>query len=257
MNDSSMGKKVFFIYPHSVIQNELIQDLVDREYEVYFINDHTKVTSICEFYTAPILFINIDEGLEEPLWEKLIRDLMGNDSTAHAGIGILTYNENADLARKYLMDIMVNCGFIKLKLGLSESTKIIVKTLEANEVRGKRKFVRATCYPTEASLNVTIGTSMVSGHIVDISSVGMAVRFESSLTLVKNTYLKDIQLKLRGILLRVSAVVLGFREMEGEATLYVLIFDQYVTDDIKSKLRSYINRTLQHEMERKLQLTKG
>ncbi|MBN2658437.1 MAG: PilZ domain-containing protein [Spirochaetales bacterium] len=254
MDNNAFGKKVFFIYPHSVIQNELIQDLIDREYEVYFINDHTKVTSICEYYSSPILFINIDEGIEEPQWENLIKSLLENTGTNHARIGIVTYNENAQLAQKYLMDIMVPCGFIKLKLGLSESTKIIVKTLEANEVKGQRKYVRAKCNPSEATLNVTIKNALVSGQIIDISSVGMAITFDGSQDLEKNTYLKDIQLKLRGILLRVSAVVIGHREQAGEKTMYVLLFDQFVTNQIKSKLRSYINRTLQHEMERKLQI---
>lgn len=254
MDSDSLGKKVFFIYPHSVIQNELIQELIDKEYEVYFINDHNKVSSICEYYTSPILFINIDEALEEPQWEKLIRSIMESDGTNHARIGIVTYNENAELAQKYLMDIMVPCGFIKLKLGVNDSTQIIIKTLEANEVKGKRKFVRARCNADEATLNATINGSLSSGHIVDISSVGMAVTFDNDADLKKNAYLKDIQLKLRGILLRVSAVVIGHRIQEGEKTLYVMLFDQYVTTQIKSKLRSYINRTLQHEMERKLQI---
>jgi len=254
MDNNTTGKKVFFIYPHSVIQNELIQDLIDREYEVYFINDHTKVTSICEYYNSPILFINIDEGLEEPQWEKLIRSVLENTGTNHSKIGIVTYNENTELAQKYLMDIMVPCGFIKLKLGITESTNIIIKTLDANEVKGKRKYVRAKCNPSEATLNVTINNSLESGHIVDISSVGMAINFDGSVEIAKNTYLKDIQLKLRGILLRVSAVVIGHRSQEGEKTLYVLLFDQFVTSQIKSKLRSYINRTLQHEMEKKLHI---
>lgn len=252
--DNTLGKKVFFIYPHSVIQNELIQDLIDREYEVYFVNDHSKVSSICEYYTSPILFINIDEALEEPAWEKLIRNILETEGTSHARIGIVTYNENAQLAQKYLMDIMVPCGFIKLKLGLNDSTDIIIKTLEANEVKGKRKYVRARCNPVEATLNASISGGLVSGHIVDISSVGMAVQFDDGTELVKNTYLRDIQLKLRGILLRVSAVVIGHRDSEEDKTLYVLLFDQYVNEQIKSKLRSYINRTLQHEMERKLQI---
>ncbi|MDA3811050.1 MAG: PilZ domain-containing protein [Spirochaetaceae bacterium] len=254
MSAETLGRKVFFVYPHSVIQNQLIQDLIDREYEVYFINDHNKVQSVCEFYTAPLIFINIDEGLEEHEWEKLIRSLMENESTAHAKIGILTYNENPQLAQKYLMDIMVPCGFIRLKLGTNDSTQIIFKTLDANEVKGKRKFVRASCDSDKATLNVSHNGNIYSGNIVDISSVGMAITFNDTIALEKNTYFKDIQLKLRGILLRVSAVVIGFRIIDEEKTIYVLLFDQYVTTQIKSKLRAYINRTLQHEMERKLHI---
>lgn len=254
MDYNTMGKKVFFIYPHSVIQNELIQELVDKEYEVYLINDHNKVSSICEHYHSPIIFINIDKGMEELQWEKLIRSLLDNEETAHARIGIVTYNETPILAHKYLMDMMVPCGFIKLKLGLQDSIKIIEKTLDANEVKGKRKYVRAKCNPDEASLNLNIMNRLISGTIIDISSVGMAVTFDSSMELEKNSHLKDIQLKLKGILIRVSAVVLGHRSMEGEKKIYVLIFDQNVTTQIKSKLRSYINKTLQHEMEKELNI---
>lgn len=248
----TLGKKVFFIYPHSVIQNQLIQELIDREYEVYFINDYSKIESICEYYTSPIIFINIDEALEEVEWEKLIRTTIENDSTGHAKIGILTYNENTHLAQKYLMDIMVPCGFIKLKLGLNDSTDIIIKTLDANEVKGKRKYVRAKCNLDEATLNISYMGKLRGGIIVDISSVGMAVRFDGDMEIEKNAYLKDIQLKLRGILLLVSAVVIGHRKAEDNQMIYVLLFDQYMTNQIKSKLKSFINRSLQHEMERKL-----
>jgi hypothetical protein len=254
MSPESLGKKVFFIYPHSVIQNQLIQEMVDREFEIYFLHDHSKVLSVCETYESPIIFINIDEGLQEPQWEKLIRTIMEKEETNHAMIGILTYNDNSLLAQKYLMDLMVPCGFIKLKLGVIDSTAIIIKTLEANEVKGKRKFVRAKCNADEATLNVTLQKSLQKGTIIDISSVGMAVQFEKDIKIEKNSYLKDIQLKLRGILLHVSAVVIGHREDSENKTIYVLLFDQYVTEQIKSKLKSYINRTLQHEMERKLKI---
>ncbi len=254
MSPILLGKKVFFIYPHSVIQNKLVQDLIDREYEVYFINDHNKVESICEYYTSPILFINIDEGLEEYQWDKLIRHLSEKESSSHAKFGIVTYNENVVLKKKYLMDIMVPCGFITLKLGLSESTEIIINTLQANEVKGKRKYVRAKCSHNEAKLNVSVKGKLYDGDVVDISSVGMAITFVRDVPLKKNSYLKDIQLKLKGILLRVSAIIVGYREVEGERTLYVLIFDKNVNLDMKSKLRSFISKTLQSEMERKLQI---
>ncbi len=254
MSPILLGKKVFFIYPHSVIQNKLVQELIDREYEVYFIHDHNKVESICEYYTSPILFINIDEGLEEYQWEKLIRHLSEKESSSHAKFGIVTYNENIVLKKKYLMDLMVPCGFITLKLGLSESTEIIINTLKANEVKGKRKYVRAKCTHNEAKLNVSVKGKLYDGDVVDISSVGMAITFVREVSLKKNSYLKDIQLKLKGILLRVSAIIVGYREVEGEKTLYVLIFDKNVNLDMKSKLRSFISKTLQSEMERKLQI---
>ncbi|MBI9098394.1 MAG: PilZ domain-containing protein [Spirochaetaceae bacterium] len=252
MDATALGKKVFFVNPHSVIENKLIQELINREYEVYLIKDHRKIESICEFFTDPVIFINIDEGLVESEWEILIRSLMEKESTRHSRIGIVTYNDNSLLSRKYLMDIMVPCGYIKLKLGLNDSTEIIIKTLEANEVKGKRRYVRATCHPDDAKFNVPISDRIEKGYIVDISSVGMAVQFESNLNLLKNSFLPDVQLKLKGILINISVVVLGFREIEGEKKTYLLMFDSRISKINKMKIRKYIHRTLQQNMERKL-----
>ena len=249
-----MGRKIFFIYPHSVIQNKLIQELISCEYEVYLINDYRKIESICEYYTSPIIFINIDEGLPELEWEALIRSLTEEESTKHAGIGIVTYNDNKDLSKKYLMDIMVSCGFIKLKLGINDSTGIIIRTLEANEVKGDRKYVRAQCNFNEARLNINLNDKIKSGVIKDISSVGMAVTFDGNLDLPRNSYLPDVQLKLRGILLRVSAIVMGFRKIDGEKDVYLMMFDNKISTMNKSKIRNFINRTLHQEMEKKLSI---
>lgn len=252
MNSAISGKKVFFVYPHSVIQNKLIQELIHREYEVYLVNDHRKIESICEYYTSPVIFINIDEGLAEPEWESLIRSLLEKESTKHASIGIVSYDDNAELSKKYLMDIMVPCGFIKLKLGLNDSTDIIIKTLEANEVKGSRKYVRAKCLSDDAGFNVQIFDRIEKGNIVDISSVGMAVTFDYDPELQKNAYLPDVQLKLKGIVINLSAVVLGFRKIEGDKTIYLLLFDHKMTNVNKGKIRSFIHRSLQLNMERKL-----
>lgn len=254
MVSSVPGKKVFFIYPHSVIQKELIQELVNREYEVYLINDHRKIESICENYNSPIIFINIDEGLIEQEWELLVRSLMVKQSTKQAMIGILTYNNNPDLIKKYLLDIMIPCGFIQLKLGLNESTEIILKTLEVNEVKGNRTYLQTKCNPDDARFNIQLTGKIENGSIIDISSIGMTVIFDNDIELSKNTYFQDLQLKLKGILLTVSAVVLGFRNDEWGKTVYLLMFDNKMPSSNRSKIRTFIYKTLQQDMEKKLGL---
>ena len=69
----NLGKKVFFLYPHSVIQNEMVIELIRNEYEIYLLFDHMKTVRLLEKYNDSILFINIDEGLMENEWEKYIK----------------------------------------------------------------------------------------------------------------------------------------------------------------------------------------
>ncbi len=253
MNESSSpvqndeGKKVFFLYPASVIQNEMVLEIVHAEYAVYLLSEHAKVPRLMARYPDSILFINLDEGMKEPEWEVFIRNLQKDPETATVRIGILTYNNNPELAQKYLMDLSVPCGFIKLSLGLKKSTEILLKALEANEARGRRRYLRVTCQDN-ATFNVVVGDKTRSGRIVDISSVGMACLFENSVAIPVRTKLVDIQLKLKGVLAKVSAVVFGTRPVEG-GLMYVLLFDLAPSGDTKQKIRVYIQQNLQASME--------
>jgi len=246
------GKKVFFLYPHSVIQEDLITHIIQNEFEVYLVNDHRKLLSLLKKYNNSILFINIDERLKESEWEEYIRSIMNNETTTGVQIGILTYNEDKELARKYLMDLMVPGGYIQLKLGLKESTKIILKTLMANEAKGKRKFVRAYCPKGIATeFNVQMAGSMYEGTIKDISSAGMAVYFNKSVDLPPRTELSKIQLKLRSRIVMVSGIVVGMREDQGNK-MYVVLFNKFISTDAKQRISTFIYRTLQAEMQREL-----
>lgn len=250
---SDAGKKIFFLYPHSVIQKELVDIIVDNEYELYLVNDHAKLENINRIYQNSIVFINIDEGLPEPEWEKRIRSFSEDTSKNHLDFGIVTYNSNQDLAQKYLMDIMVTCGFIRLKIGLNESINIILKTLKANEAKGRRKYVRASPQAEDASFNYKNEyNELITGQINDISSVGMAVTFDSKIKLQKNSLIKGIQIKLKGALVKVNGVVIGFREIDESKTRYVLLFDNTATSEVKQKLRLYIHKLLQDDVNKVL-----
>ena len=247
-NQSDIGKKVFFLYPHSVIEEKLVQVILRSEYEVYLVYDHKKTVKLLSKYPNSILFVNIDTELSEEDWESYIRSLMEREDTKSSQIGILTYNEDKDLARKYLMDIGVPCGFVRLKLGFEESTKIILKTLIATEARGQRKHVRAQCSgQANVSFNVQYGTEIHKGSIIDISIVGMACTFDSPVKFEQGAAFKDIQLKLKGKITKVSGTVAGSRQQT--KPIYVILFDQNFSGDVRGKIHYFIHQSLQDEIQ--------
>lgn len=242
------GKKVIFLYPQSVIQEKLITQIVRNEYEVYLIHDHEKNLKFIRKYNNSILFINIDAGLKEEEWEKYIRNIINNNHTKNVRIGILSYDDDKELAKKYLMDIGVQCGFIRLKLGVKESTSIILKTLEVNEAKGQRKYIRVSCKEHKnASFNLKIEDDVFSGNITDISSVGMAISFNKPIQLKVKTLLSDIQLRLKGIICMVTGVVIAIRE--GEKNTYVIMFAKNMHEDTKNKIYHYIYSILQESIK--------
>jgi hypothetical protein len=245
-NMALTGRKVFFLYPHSVLQSDLLDMLIDNEYEVYLVNDHRKMLAAAEKYPGSIIFINIDEAMQVDDWTIYIQGLMTNEKTWGIQVGILTYNNDTELARKFLMELMVPCGFIVLSLGIEKSIPILLKMLEANEARGRRKFIRAATAETEnTKFNVNIKNMFYTGKIIDISIAGMAIIFDNSIELEVKAEIKDIQLILRGIICMVSGINAGNRQ--GDKNCYVILFSQ-VDDKSRNKIHTYIYKQLQEEM---------
>jgi hypothetical protein len=150
--------------------------------------------------------------------------------------------------QKYLMDLAVPCGYIQLKIGVKESTKIMLNVLEANEARGQRKFIRAFCSDDQtAVVNIKTSSGFCYGRTLDISAVGIAASFEKLDGLpAKNTKIKDMQLKLRGGLVLTDAVLVGKRD----DNVCIFLFDvPRMNPDHAMVIHHFIKYTIQHYMD--------
>jgi hypothetical protein len=240
------GRKVLFLYPHSVLNEDLLIEILSHEYEIYGIRDHKTAVKIAGAFPGSIFFVNIDEALKEYQWETWIRRLISEPSTSSTRVGILTYNPDPELARKYLMDVGIQCGFIQMKLGLAQGKAIILKTLLANEARGRR-FVRARCNdPKKASFNMAVRGAHVTGAILDISIAGMTFRFDAAVRLEPQDVLDDVQLRMRGKLCRVSGSYAG--ALRGGTDRALLMFSAPLPAEAKAEIHRFIFLSLQEEM---------
>ncbi len=250
--ESLIGRKVFFLNPHSVMQEQLVEVIFQAEYEVYLIRDHIKAHRLLARFPDSILFVNVDERVHGVDWMTYISDFLTNPATKSTRIGVLSYNENPELAKRYLMELSIPCGFVRLRLGLRESARILIQALEANEARGKRKHVRVSISrDTIVTFNVKMGRTLLRGYIRDISVAGMACHFERSVPETGET-LEDIQLNLRGAIARVAGAVAGMRSTS-EGRLYVIVFAQNDDGDSRHKIQSFVYATLQAQMDRLIQ----
>jgi hypothetical protein len=241
----TLGKKVFLLYPHSVIHEEMLDILIMSGFATYTLQDHKRAIKILEHFPGSIMFINIDEGMREPEWEVYIRELQENPKTADARLGILSYNQDKALMGKYLMELSVPCGYIQLKLGIQESTKIILNALQANEARGRRKYIRASCADDNfATMNYKCAEGIFQGKILDISSAGIAVKIPNFPTLPTNSVLREIQMRLRGGLVMVDAILMGKRQDDRD--VWILLFDpSKMAHNNKLVIHHYIKQCLQ------------
>lgn len=254
--DNDIGKKVFFVAPNSVVQKEMMADLVRQEYEVHLVPDVTKAKKIFAKYSDSIAFLNIDDGLTEEEWEAFVGDIQGDPRLSRVRLGILTYNSDPELARRFLMEHRVPCGFIKLSLKRGESTDIILKVLEANEARGRRRFLRIACREN-TRLNFLDLTTTVEGRVIDISSVGMACVLDPDKSWPKHSVLESVQLKLNATVCMVNGIVMGSRRLDRGEQLYVVLFDPKMGEAQRDKIRAYIQWALQASIDDDLRQLEG
>lgn len=249
MNHEILGRKVFVLNPLSVMSSALIEILLAAEYEVYVLKDREQALRVLRRFPLSVLFVNVDSGGSEQEWEHYVTDIMADPELNGVRIGVLSYNPGPELARRYLMDIGVPCGVVRLKLGVWESARIMLKALRANEARGRRKYVRVEVGDDPyTGFNVRIAGVLREGTILDISSVGMACRFREVTDLSPKTRFPDLQLRLRSAIVRVPGIVLSRRS--DDLSVYVVLFDHRMETKPRYQIRMYIHRRLQEEIDR-------
>jgi hypothetical protein len=246
------GKKIFFLYPQTIVQNEVTTDLVMQEYEVYTARDHLALCRVLKRFPDSIVFVNLDEKLSEKEWEVWVRGVMSDPATATIGIGILTSTSNDELKQKYLASVKVACGFTHVSTDLKKLLHQITEILKAQDAMGRRKFIRVTTDNEKmTTVNIPIDGHFVSGNIRDISSTGFSCTFPNDPNLAKNTLITDMQLKLQSTLIRAEGVVFGNR-MDEYMKVYVFVFTPRTDSNVRAKIRMYIQSNLQAKMDMEL-----
>ena len=254
MNDignssDTSGKKIFFLCPTPTVQNKVVTDLAQQEYEVYIAKDKDSLGQILKKYQNSVVFLDINEELPEKEWEAWVTEKMNSPQTKEVSFGIVTSNEDEQIKRKYLMSLKVPCGYTVVKVDLEKVLSHIFEVLQVQKAKGRRKYIRATIgKDSNTTVNLPYNGIFFKGKIIDISATGIACVFESDPDIAKNTLIKDIQMRIQGSIMKVEGIVFGSR-MVDEKKVYVLIFTHHVDHGIRSKIRKYIQQNLQKKMD--------
>lgn len=242
-----MGRRVLFLYPPSVVEEELIEILIAAQFEAGIIRDHRLLGRVLGTFPQSVLFANPESHIPGTSCEMLVRKVLATQSHHGADVGIITYNNNPDLARLYLMDIGVRAGYITLKMGLNESARVLIRTLEAIEARGRRKYVRVRVPDGRAKINALIDGQTISGLVQDISVAGLGCVLKADLQ--AGTELDDCSLNLWGRILTVRGRVIGRRDGEDASPYYAVLFSSPIGGEDRKRFNAFARRMLQMELD--------
>jgi len=241
------GRRVLFVDPPSVIQEQMIHFLVTAQYEAGVVKDIRTIPKVLNAFPQSVVYFNLDSRLPPETLEQIVQDVINTKNQHGAEVGILSYNENRELAQHYLMEIGTTGGYLTLHIGFAKSARIIMRALDAVEARGDRKFVRVKAPPDKATLNINLGERSVVGQIVDISEAGTACLLKEEYSV--GTYFNDIQLRLWGSVTQTSGTLRGTRSTS-RGTVSVIMFDPITDSKAREKLYGFIKRVMQNEIDK-------
>jgi hypothetical protein len=251
-NSGSLGKKIFFLHPSAFVQNQVVSELAQEEFEVYILKDEAKLRQAIKLYPNSIVFASINEIMKEDAWDKLVRDIMGAPENDSLKMGIIASVNNEEIRKKYVEQYKVPCGFTVIKSDYAEAVRQLINILNAVDAKGRRKFIRLIMdNESNTTVNLPINGNYVNGLIKDISVVGFSCIFEVDPNLTKNGLFNDIQIRLQSQLIKAEGIVFGSR-MEGTDKNYVILFSKRTDPSVRTKIRKYIQSSLQHNMEKEL-----
>jgi hypothetical protein len=243
--ENTLGRKIFFLYPSAVVQNSIIAELIQQEFEIYIMKDEKKLRQLLKKYPDSIVFANLYDGMSEKDWESWIRGVMADTQLAGVDIGIVVSGDDETLKQKYLSKIKVHCGYTVVKSDISLCTKQLMDILRDANAKGRRKYLRAdTSQESNITINLPVHGTFVTGAIMDISVVGFSCVFENDPGLTKNTLFQDLQIKLQSVLIKAEGIVFGARA-DGDKKAYVLLFTKRMDPDARTRIRKFIQSNLQ------------
>ncbi|MCL1991821.1 MAG: pilus assembly protein PilZ [Spirochaetes bacterium] len=250
------GKKIFFLHPSALVENKIVEELIQHDFEVYVTKEHDRIKRVLQKFPDSVVFIDIDEGLSEASWENWIRVVTG--ALRQISVGILSANKSKELIHKYTNVLGLRCGYTLLTPDIHQSTAQVWEHLQRVDAKGARKYLRSDIDKSMlATINVPHGSGFAKGIIRDISVVGLRCYFINEINLEKNTLFKDTQIKLQSTLLKAETIVFGSQQHGASKDRdYVFLFTKRLDPDVKAKIRVFILQTMQSNMDALLLMKK-
>jgi hypothetical protein len=246
------GRKIIFVYPPAWIKEELISELILNGYEGYTLPDHRNLSKVIALYPGAILFLNLDKGLSQREWIRILSGLRDKIISGSIRIAILSEDSSRESVAAYLRDIPEVCGYISSRNRHKDISRSVVQIAAREDSRGRRRYIRASCVGLgNATVNLKKANDFHHGDILDISYVGMACRIPSlDGSLAVRDILSDMQLRLNTRLCTVSGKVAGVRQ--GSVRVYVVMFELSRAASVDEKIYAYIQETIQKNFEKRM-----
>lgn len=244
------GRKVFFLNPPYAVKRTVIEKLHAQEYETYYIDNYRFAKSILRKNRDSICFINIDGQLSIKEWFNFVKSFEEDEVLSTVFVGILSQKIKIAEKNQFLLKTNIPGGFIMLNEGMETITEKIIKILQINNAKGRRKYVRLRCKEdSKAMVHVSKNNHLYDMQLRDISSVGFACILSPKFKcdFVEKEVLKSILIDVTGRSVYCDGAIYAIKEINNQKELVVL-FMRSTSQETRNVIRDYVFATLQKNL---------
>jgi len=246
------GRKVFFVNPPLIVENIIVSELREAEYEVYQIDDYHYVKPVLEKNENAMLIIYIDDTLSYDQWFNFIKSIEVDEKLASIFTGVISQKATFEIKQRFLMDLKLPGGFFNLNEHIDKTGSKIKDILDLNGAKGRRQYIRLDCKNIDNSVTGYFAAKdkLFTFQVDNISSVGFACYYPHEIAVLfqKNSIIPGISLSIGRKTLVCPSVVFDTRINNGKG-FSVLLFTKEVGSNIRAQIKEFVFEVLDSQFK--------
>lgn len=252
--NSDFGRKVFFIDFSETFKNNIIPILLENEIELYIIDTYKDAKNLLRLNPDSICFICIDRDLPPENWYNFIMSFEHDPMLSTIFFGVASERNDDGVKNHFLLNATIPAGFISLAVNDDILADNLMRILDINGAKGRRKFVRADCSDDILiAADCTIDGARIPLKITDISSAGVSCHTDAKFAsfFKPNLLIRDLNISLRTKKIQVAAISMHAAIKDGILEV-LLLFTKGIAISAQRIVREYIQHCLQKEINDQL-----
>ena len=244
------NRKVFFLHPQAVVQDELVRALIADNFEAYLLRNHVSARMALRDYPDSILLVQVDSGLDEQKWIEYANDLKANPLFARLTICVLSVSGIDEIKRSYLnRSTNFSYGFTYGGYDFSVIYPLIKEMLEDEKTNPPRISIKGGApEKLKASVVFTRDGNRYEGWLREISISGLTCKIEGKEPLYPSEIpIPAIIITYNQTQFTVSGRIAG--NHGNDDSIHLILFDNTALVDKKNDICDLIHACLQAQIE--------
>lgn len=244
------NRKVFFLHPQAVVQDELVRALVAENFEAYLLRNHVSARMILRDFPDSILLVQTDSGLEEQKWIEYADGLKANPFFSGLTICVLSVSGDDEIRKFYLeRSASFSCGFSYGGYNFAVTYPRIKEMLERERANPPGISIKGTVPESlNASVVFTRDHNRYEGRLREISISGLTCKIDGKEPLYPGEVpIPAIIVTYARTQFTVSGRIAG--NHGNDDSIHLILFDTTALVDKRDDIFDLIHTCLQAQIE--------